>query len=143
MSLFVYKEFTKYGYYARLRWNFNEYTLTLTEMNIHSASYKKRVNHDDLIPNQVHHIFKSMVHFTTGKDLALYLIKIHSGALNASFQGLLNIFKTFFDSGKEKKEITENFLELAQLVLIGELEPESKLLADVEESFWDSVRLHV
>lgn len=55
----------------------------------------------------------------------------------------MNIFKTFFDSGKEKKEIKEHFLELAQLVRIGELEPESKLLADVEESFWDSVRLHV
>ncbi|MGY3312799.1 hypothetical protein ACV242_001295 [Peribacillus simplex] len=112
MSLFVYKEFTKYGYYARLRWNFNEYTLTLTEMNIHSASYKKRVNHDDSIPNQFHHIFKSMVHSTTGQDLALYFIKIHSGAhfLNEdshAIQGLLNIFKTFFDSGKEKKEIKE------------------------------------
>ncbi|MFP3510032.1 hypothetical protein SB775_10270 [Peribacillus sp. SIMBA_075] len=89
------------------------------------------MNHDDSIPNQFHHIFKSMVHSTTGQDLALYFIKIHSGA------HFLNIFKTFFDSGKEKKEITENFLELAQLVRIGELEPESKLLADVEESFWD------
>ncbi|MFE3976208.1 MULTISPECIES: hypothetical protein [unclassified Peribacillus] len=84
-----------------MRWNFNEYTLTLTEMNIHSASYKKRVNHDDSIPNQFHHIFKSMVHSTTGQDQALYFIKIHSGA------HFLNIFKTFFDSGKEKKEIKE------------------------------------
>lgn len=34
------------------------------------------------------------------------------------------------------------FLELERLVRIGELEPEPKLLADVEESFWDAVRLH-
>ncbi|MDQ7862671.1 hypothetical protein RCO48_21540 [Peribacillus frigoritolerans] len=73
---------------------------------------------------------------------------------HASFQGLLNIFKNFFDSGKEKKEIKElpssaliaiiygAFLELERLVRIGELEPDPKLLADVEESFWDAVRLH-
>ncbi|MCU6603709.1 TetR family transcriptional regulator [Peribacillus frigoritolerans] len=129
-------------------------------LDIFTETVKNGFPHDDSIRTQFHHIFKTMVHFTTEQDQALYFIKIHSGAhfLNedshASFQGLLNIFKNFFDSGKEKKEIKElpssaliaiiygAFLELERLVRIGELEPDPKLLADVEESFWDAVRLH-
>nr|WP_242524702.1 hypothetical protein [Metabacillus sp. cB07] len=34
------------------------------------------------------------------------------------------------------------FLELQRLVRIGELEPETKLVRDIEESIWDAVRLH-
>ncbi|MGE7184106.1 TetR/AcrR family transcriptional regulator [Peribacillus sp. NPDC006672] len=131
---------------------FQEYLDILTE------TIKNGFPYDDSIRTQFHHIFKSMVHFTRGQDQALYFIKMHSRAhfLNedshASFQRLLNIFKTFFDSGKEKhviKELPSSVLiaiiygAFLELVRIGELEPESKLLTDVEESFWDAVRLHI
>ncbi|MGG4152409.1 TetR/AcrR family transcriptional regulator [Peribacillus muralis] len=130
-------------------------------VDIFTATIKNGFPHEDSIRNQFHHIFKSMVHFTVKQDQALYFIKIHSGAhflheeSHISFQGLLNIFKNFFDSGKERKEIKElpssaliaiiygAFLELQRLVRIGELVPEAKLLEDVEESFWDAVRLHI
>ena len=80
-------------------------------LDIFVETLKNDFPHNDSIRNQFHHIFKSMVHFTTEHDQALYFIKIHSGAhfLNedshASFQGLLNIFKNFFDTGKEKQVI--------------------------------------
>ncbi|MCK1992227.1 TetR family transcriptional regulator [Peribacillus muralis] len=129
-------------------------------VDIFTATIKNGFPYEESIRNQFHHIFKSMVHFTNEQDQALYFIKIHSGAhfLNeeshTSFQCLLDLFKNFFDSGKERKEIKElpssaliaiiygAFLELQRLVRIGELVPEAKLLADVEESFWDAVRLH-
>ncbi|WP_285767296.1 TetR/AcrR family transcriptional regulator [Peribacillus sp. SI8-4] len=129
-------------------------------VDIFTATIKHGFPHEASIRKQFHHIFKSMVDFTIEQDQALYFIKTHSGAhfLNedshTSFQGLLNIFKSFFDSGKERNEIKllpssaliaiiyGAFLELQRLVLIGELEPEAKLLEDVEESFWDAVRLH-
>lgn len=116
--------------------------------------------HEDTIRHQFRHIFNSMVHFTTEHGQALYFIKLHSGAyfLNkdsqASFQGLLNIFIDFFESGKEKQVIKKlptsaliaiiygAFLELERLVRIGELNPDTKLLAEVEASFWDAIRLH-
>ncbi|MCO0597554.1 TetR family transcriptional regulator [Peribacillus butanolivorans] len=130
-------------------------------LNIFTETLENRFPYDESIRNQFHHIFISMIHFTTEHSQALYFIKTHSSAhfLNeeshSSFQGLLNILKSFFDSGKAKKEIKElpsaaliaiiygAFLELQRLVRIGELEPEAKLLADVEESIWDAVRLHV
>ncbi|WP_185113020.1 MULTISPECIES: TetR/AcrR family transcriptional regulator [Peribacillus] len=129
-------------------------------VDIFTETIKSGFPHEDSIRNQFHHIFKSMVHFTNEQDQALYFIKIHSGAhfLNeeshSSFQSLLDLFKNFFDLGKDRKEIKQlpssaliaiiygAFLELQRLVRIGELVPEAKLLADVEESFWDAVRLH-
>ncbi|WP_201786293.1 TetR/AcrR family transcriptional regulator [Peribacillus muralis] len=129
-------------------------------VDIFTATIKNGFPYEESIRNQFHHIFNSMVHFTNEQDQALYFIKIHSGAhfLNeeshTSFQCLLDLFKNFFDSGKERKEIKKlpssaliaiiygAFLELQRLVRIGELVPEAKLLADVEESFWDAVRLH-
>ncbi|PJN87748.1 TetR family transcriptional regulator [Bacillus sp. mrc49] len=129
-------------------------------VDIFTETIKSGFPHEDSIRNQFHHIFKSMVYFTNEQDQALYFIKIHSGAhfLNeeshSSFQCLLDLFKNFFDLGKDRKEIKQlpssaliaiiygAFLELQRLVRIGELVPEAKLLADVEESFWDAVRLH-
>ena len=129
-------------------------------LSIFTETVNNGYPHNESIRNQFHHIFKSMVHFTTKQDHALYYIKIHNRAhfLNedshASFQGLLNILKNFFDTGKAKKEVKDlpssaliaiiygAFLELERLVRIGELEPDSKLFSDVEESFWDAIRLH-
>ncbi|KIL51052.1 TetR/AcrR family transcriptional regulator [Jeotgalibacillus campisalis] len=116
---------------------------------------------DESIRNQFHHIFKSMVRFTSTQHQALYFIKTHSSAhflteeSHASFQGLLNILKNLFDSGKKKKKIKMlptsaliaivygSFLEVQRLVQIGELELEAQLLAEIEESMWDAVRLIV
>ena len=102
-----------------------------------------------------------MIQFTKEQSQALYFIKTHSSAhfLNEEshtcFEELLNLFKCFFDSGKEKKVIKNlpstaliailygAFLELQRLVRIGELEPDTSMLTDVEESMWDAVRLHM
>ncbi|MDX8290422.1 TetR/AcrR family transcriptional regulator [Metabacillus indicus] len=133
---------------------FQEYVGIFTETLQHEFPYEETVR------NQFHHIFQSMIRFTTKEVHALYFIKTHSNAhflddaSHECFHGLLDILKTFFDSGKEKKEIKEipssaliaivygAFLELQRLVRIGELEPETKLVRDIEESIWDAVRLH-
>ncbi|MGP1906885.1 MULTISPECIES: TetR/AcrR family transcriptional regulator [unclassified Metabacillus] len=133
---------------------FQEYVGIFTETLQHEFPY------DETVRNQFHHIFQSMIRFTTKEVHALYFIKTHSNAhflddaSHDCFHGLLDILKTFFDLGKEKKEIKEipssaliaivygAFLELQRLVRIGELEPETKLINDIEESIWDAVRLH-
>ena len=133
---------------------FQEYVKIFTE------TVESDFPYDQSIRDQFHHIFQSMILFTKEQSQALYFIKTHSSAhfLNeeshASFKGLLNLFKDFFDSGKEKKEIKDlpstaliaiiygAFLELQRLVRIGELKPDAAMLADVEESMWDAVRLH-
>ncbi|PFA63183.1 TetR family transcriptional regulator [Bacillus sp. AFS015802] len=134
---------------------FQEYVGIFTE------TVEKAFPYDQSIRDQFHHIFTSMILFTKEQSQALYFIKTHSSAhfLNeeshASFQGLLNLFKNFFDSGKEKKIIKDlpstaliailygAFLELQRLVRIGELKPDASMLAEVEESMWDAVRIHV
>jgi TetR/AcrR family transcriptional regulator, repressor of fatR-cypB operon len=133
---------------------FQEYVRIFTE------TLENEFPYDETIRDQFRHIFQAMILFTTKQSHALYFIKTHSSAhfldkaSHDSFQGLLDILKNFFDSGKEKKEIKElpssaliaivygAFLELQRLVRIGELEPEATLLEHVEESMWDAVRLH-
>ncbi|MCA1060600.1 TetR family transcriptional regulator [Rossellomorea aquimaris] len=133
---------------------FQEYVELFTE------TVNKDFPYQQSIREQFHHLFQSMILFTKEQSQALYFIKTHSSAhfLNeeshASFKGLLNIFKCFFDSGKEKKEIKNlpstaliailygAFLELQRLVRIGELKPDAAMLKDVEESMWDAVRLY-
>ncbi|MBW3112183.1 TetR family transcriptional regulator [Bacillus sp. MCCB 382] len=129
-------------------------------VNMFKETVEKDFPYDQSIRSQFHHIFHSMILFTKEQSQALYFIKTHSSAhfLNEesheSFEGLLNIFKCFFDSGKDKKEIKNlpstaliailygAFLELQRLVRIGELKPDATMLKDVEESMWDAVRFH-
>ena len=129
-------------------------------VNMFKETVEKDFPYDQSIRSQFHHIFHSMILFTKEQSQALYFIKTHSSAhfLNEesheSFEGLLNILKCFFDSGKDKKEIKNlpstaliailygAFLELQRLVRIGELKPDATMLKDVEESMWDAVRLH-
>ncbi|MGD7044836.1 TetR/AcrR family transcriptional regulator [Jeotgalibacillus proteolyticus] len=133
---------------------FQEYVKTFTE------TLEDEFPFDESIRNQFHHIFKSMVRFTSKHNQALYFIRTHSHAhflteeSHVSFQGLLNLLRSLFDSGKEKKKIKAlptsaliaivygAFLEVQRLVQIGELELKAKLLAEIEESMWDAVRLN-
>ncbi|MCR8849852.1 TetR family transcriptional regulator [Rossellomorea sp. SC111] len=133
---------------------FQEYVKIFTETVENAFPYEQSIR------DQFHHIFQSMIQFTKEQSQALYFIRTHSSAhfLNEEshtcFEELLNLFKCFFDSGKEKKVIKNlpstaliailygAFLELQRLVRIGELEPDTSMLSDVEDSMWDAVRLH-
>ncbi|MBN8208133.1 TetR/AcrR family transcriptional regulator [Bacillus sp. NTK071] len=112
------------------------------------------------IRKQFHHIFKSMILFTNKNEHAMYFIKKHSAGhfLNdqsqADFTQLLNLFKTFFDTGKQQFVIRNlpsealiaivygAFLEIQDLVRAGGLNPDQEILLGIEESLWDSVRRH-
>ncbi|WP_110114280.1 TetR/AcrR family transcriptional regulator [Bacillus sp. CGMCC 1.16541] len=116
--------------------------------------------YDGEIRKQFQYIFNAMIQFTTENSHALYFIRMHSDAhfltkeSRDCFTQLLTIFITFFDEGKKQCKIKDlpssvlmaimygAFLELQRLVRSGEIEPESHLLTQVEESFWDAVRLH-
>lgn len=113
---------------------------------------------DQTIRKQFHHIFKSMILFTNQNEHAIYFIKKHSAGyfLNdqsqADFTQLLNFFRTFFNTGKQKSVIRNlpaealiailygAFIELQNLIRAGELEVDHDLLLGIEESLWDSVR---
>ena len=112
------------------------------------------------IREQFHHLFQGMIRFTNEHDHALYFIKTHTSAyfLDASsreqFGHLLMIFEDFFEAGKQHGHIRPlpskaliaiifgGFLQLYQLIRVGELEASAELLAGVEESCWDAVRHH-
>ena len=133
---------------------FQEYVNTF--MNTLEAQFPYRKS----TRQQFHHIYKSMLLFTNQNEHALYFIKTHSAAhfLNeqshSDFQQLLKILKTFFDNGKDQKDIRDlpsealiaivygAFLELQHLIRSGELEPSEELLSRIEDSLWDSVRYH-
>ncbi|MCA0173194.1 TetR/AcrR family transcriptional regulator [Bacillus sp. RAR_GA_16] len=109
---------------------------------------------------QFQHIYKTMILFTNQNEHALYFIKKHSAGhfldnqSKSDFTELLNLLKAFFDTGKKQSEIRDlpsealiailygAFLELQNLVRAGELSSEPELLSKIEESLWDSVRLH-
>ncbi|MCA0987231.1 TetR/AcrR family transcriptional regulator [Guptibacillus algicola] len=133
---------------------FQNYVVTF--MKTIEAHYSE----EQSIRQQFHHLFRAMVLFTNENEHALYFIKKHSGAhfLNEEsredFVQLLNLFRSFFETGKEQGVIRElpsealiaivygAFLELQNLVRVGELVPDPELLSGVEESLWDSVRHH-
>ncbi len=112
------------------------------------------------IREQFHHIFQGMIQFTNYHEHALYFIKTHNAAYfldetsKAVFEELMNNLRNFVEHGQKENSIRElpsaaliaiifgGFLELHQLVRSGEIEATSELLAGVEESCWDAVRVH-
>jgi TetR/AcrR family transcriptional regulator, repressor of fatR-cypB operon len=111
------------------------------------------------IREQFHHIFSSMISFTTCNPHALYFIKMHSNAhfLNQDshdcFDELIKLLGQFFESGKTMMELKPlpspvlfsiiygAFLELQRIVETGDIQPDASLLKDVEESLWNAIQL--
>ncbi|WP_181347455.1 TetR/AcrR family transcriptional regulator [Thalassobacillus sp. CUG 92003] len=133
---------------------FQHYVEALTDMLV--KDYPEHLS----IRRQFHHLFQGMVRFTHHHEHALYFIKMHNDGhflddmSSQYFDRLRTILSSFFDRGKEANEIRDlpstaliaiiygAFLELHQLIRAGDIEATEELLAGVEESCWDAVRLH-
>ncbi|GLI85810.1 HTH-type transcriptional repressor FatR [Rossellomorea marisflavi] len=124
-----------------------------------TESLRSNYPYSSSIREQFHHIFSSMISFTTCNPHALYFIKMHSHAhfLNKDsldcFSELTDLLGQFFEWGKTQEELKPlpspvlfsiiygAFLELQRIVETGDITPDASLLLDVEESLWNAIQL--
>ncbi|MCD7035826.1 TetR family transcriptional regulator [Metabacillus sp. GX 13764] len=110
--------------------------------------------------DQFHRLFYGMVSYSEEEEYALHFLRDHAYAhfldeesLKA-FDETLGILRDFFEEGQKKEDIKKlpsdgliailfgAFLELQKMVWSGHLILSPKLLADLEESLWDAVRIN-
>ncbi|UQZ83474.1 HTH-type transcriptional repressor Bm3R1 [Paenibacillus konkukensis] len=112
------------------------------------------------IREQFRHIFYGMVGFAKEHIHELYFIETHSNARYLDdlsrdrFQQLLDFLHSYADGGKEQGWIRPlpadaligivfgAFTKIFTLIRAGKLAETPELLAQIEESCWDAVRIH-
>ncbi|MFC0524615.1 TetR/AcrR family transcriptional regulator [Pontibacillus salicampi] len=110
------------------------------------------------IRQRFHHLFHGMVRFSSENEHALYFIKTHSHSHVLSqeskntFEELIQLIREFIEQGQVQgiiRQLPVNaliaivlgaFMELHQLVRVGDIEYSSDLLEGVESSCWDAIR---